>query len=33
MQSLAVSANGSKCFSLDQKVCLSHFSNAKYVET
>jgi len=33
MQSFAVSANGSKCFLLDQKVHLSHFSNAKYVET
>ena len=33
MQSFAVSANGSKCFLLDQKVYLSHFSNAKYVET
>jgi len=31
MQSFAVSANGS-VFLLDQKVYLSHFSNAKYVE-
>jgi len=29
MQSFAVSAIGSKCFLLDQKVYLSHFSNAK----
>ena len=35
MQSFAVSAHGSKCFLLGQKVYLglSHFSNAKYVET
>jgi len=33
MQSFAVSANGSKCFLLDQKEYLSDFSNAKYVET
>ena len=33
MQSFAVRANGSECFLLDQKVYLSYFSNAKYVET
>jgi len=34
MWSFAVSANGStvSVFLLDQKVYLSHFSNAKYVE-
>jgi len=32
MQIFAVSANGS-VFLLDQKVYLSHFSNAKYADT